>query len=236
MALIKGRLKEYINKFLFYLQDLNRELSKKRVYPYVKAREIRDNIKKVGGRFETVKDFEDEMLIFGNKILELQGKSYPVTSARDTVRMLEELRRLRSNLIIVPGDVAGEEYVIAVKAFVDGDKILNEFAFPLTALGIAMALSEKVKGKPVTSAESLFYLMVKVLFGGANKKGLDRSDVSLLKIATRADPNQLETMNIVKRGKDREYVLVEPSDASKFESFLKSRGIDVRETKAQERG
>ncbi len=52
-------------------------------------------------------------------------------------------------------------------------------------------------------------LMVKVLFGGANKKSLDRSDVSLLKIATRADPNLLEKMNIVKRGKDREYMLVE---------------------------
>ncbi len=121
--------------------------------------------------------------------------------------------------------------IYSPKGVLNVEYILNEFAFPLTALGIAMALSEKVKGKPVTSTESLFYLMVKVLFGGANKKGLDRSDVSLLKIATRADPNQLETMNIVKRGKEREYVLVEPSDASKFDSFLKGRGIDVREPK-----
>jgi len=92
-----------------------------------------------------------------------------------------------------------------------------------------MALSEKAKGKPVTSTDALFYLMVKVLFGGAKKKALERNDVSLLKIATRADPNQLERINIVKRGREREYTLVEPADASKLDSFLKSRGIDVAE-------
>jgi hypothetical protein len=54
-------------------------------------------------------------------------------------------------------------------------------------LGIARALSKKAKGKPVTSIEALFYLMVKVLFGGVKKKNLERNDVSLLKIATRAD-------------------------------------------------
>ena len=94
-----------------------------------------------------------------------------------------------------------------------------------------MALSEKAKGKPVTSTDALFYLMVKVLFGGAKKKALERNDVSLLKIATRADPNQLERINIVKRGREREYTLVEPADASKLDGFLKSRGIDVAEPK-----
>jgi len=125
IALIKGKLREYISEFLFYLQDLNRELSKKRVYPHVRAREIQDDIKKVCGKFETLKDFEDEMLLLGKKILEVQGKSYPISSARDTVRMLEELRGLRSNLIIIPGEVVGEEYVIAVKAFAGGDELLE---------------------------------------------------------------------------------------------------------------
>ncbi|RZN42178.1 MAG: helicase, partial [Methanophagales archaeon ANME-1-THS] len=58
LALIKGKLKEYITDFLYYLQDLNRELSKKRVYPYIKAREIKDNITKVCGEFKTLKDFD----------------------------------------------------------------------------------------------------------------------------------------------------------------------------------
>jgi superfamily II DNA or RNA helicase len=126
LALIKGKLKEYINDFLYYLQDLNRELSKKRVYPYIKAREIRDNIRKVCGGFETINDFEDEMLALGAKILELQDKPYPIKSARDTVRMLEELRGLKSTLIIVPDEVIGEEYVIVVRAFAEG-KVLLEF-------------------------------------------------------------------------------------------------------------
>ena len=121
--------------------------------------------------------------------------------------------------------------IYSPKGVLSVEDILNEFAFPLTALGIAMALSEKAKGKPVTSTDALFYLMVKVLFGGAKKKSLERNDVSLLKIATRADPNQLERINIVKRGREREYTLVEPADASKLDSFLKSRGIDVAEPK-----
>jgi len=119
--------------------------------------------------------------------------------------------------------------IYSPKGVLSVEDILNEFAFPLTALGIAIALSEKAKGKPVTSTDALFYLMVKVLFGGAKKKSLERNDVSLLKIATRADPNQLERINIVKRGREREYTLVEPADASKLDSFLKSRGIDVAE-------
>jgi len=121
--------------------------------------------------------------------------------------------------------------IYSPKGVLSVEDILNKFAFPLTALGIAMALSEKAKGKPVTSTDALFYLMVKVLFGGAKKKSLERNDVSLLKIATRADPNQLERINIVKRGREREYTLVEPADASKLDVFLKSRGIDVAEPK-----
>jgi len=121
--------------------------------------------------------------------------------------------------------------IYSPKGVLSVEDILNKFAFPLTALGIAMALSEKAKGKPVTSTDALFYLMVKVLFGGAKKKSLERNDVSLLKIATRADPNQLEKVNIVKRGREREYTLVEPADALKLDSFLKSRGIDVAEPK-----
>jgi putative DNA methylase len=121
--------------------------------------------------------------------------------------------------------------IYSPKGVLSVEDILNEFAYPLTALGIAMALSDKVKGKPVTSTEALFYLMVKVLFGGVEKKSIDRTDVSLLKIATRADPNQLEKIMILKRGKEKGYTLVEPAYASKLDSFIKSRGINITELK-----
>ena len=126
LALIKGKLREYINEFIYYLRDLNRELSKKRVYPYIQAREVLDNIKKVCGDFETINDFENEMIGLGERILDIQGKPhYQGISAMDTVQMLEGLRELRSSLIVVPDDRTGMEYVVSTKASVNGEEILN---------------------------------------------------------------------------------------------------------------
>ena len=107
--------------------------------------------------------------------------------------------------------------------------ILEDLAYPLTAQGISDALSETVEGEPVTSSEALFYLMAKVLFGGVKKKSLDRNDVLLLGIATRADPNGLKDIKILRKNKD--YSLIEPVDGSKLESFLKNKGVKVSDPK-----
>ena len=153
-------------------------------------------------------------------------------------RRAEKMIRIHKGRDVLIGTLSAALRVITTykeiyspKGVLSVEDILNEFAYPLTALGIAMALCEKVKGKPVTSTEALFYLMVKVLFGGMEKKSIDRTDVSLLKIATRADPNQLEKIALLKRGKEKGYTLVEPADASTLDSFIKGRGITIAELK-----
>ena len=127
------------------------------------------------------------------------------------------------SIITSYSEIYSPERVMSMKS------ILEDLAYPLTAQGISDALSETVEGKPVTSSEALFYLMAKVLFGGVKKKSLDRNDVLLLGIATRADPNGLKDIGILRKNKD--YSLIEPVDGSKLESFLKNKGVKVSDPK-----
>lgn len=108
-------------------------------------------------------------------------------------------------------------------------RLLTEYVYPFTAIGIAESLREIAKVGEIKSSEALFYLLVKALFGSKEKmivKKMDRNDIALLQISTRVDANKLISNNIVKKLKEKGkegYRLQEPTneDVSMFERFLK---------------
>ena len=118
----------------------------------------------------------------------------------------------------------------------DVSRLLTEYVYPFTAIGIAESLREIARVGEIKSPEALFYLLVKALFGSKEKmivKKMDRSDINLLKISTRVDTNKLIGDNIIKEVKEG-YKLQEPAtdDASLLERFLKEeRGINLAKPK-----
>jgi len=107
----------------------------------------------------------------------------------------------------------------------DVSRLLTEYVYPFTAIGIAESLREIAKVGEIKSPEALFYLLVKALFGSREKfisKKMDRSDINLLKISTRVDTNKLINDNIIKEVKEG-YKLQEPAteETSALERFLK---------------
>jgi len=105
------------------------------------------------------------------------------------------------------------------------EKLLTEYVYPFTAMGIVESLRERAGVGQIKSPEALFYLLVKALFGKKEKmvtKKMDRNDVNLLKISTKVDTNNLIKDGIVKNLKG-EYILQEPTlDENLFlEAFLR---------------
>jgi len=115
--------------------------------------------------------------------------------------------------------------VYDAKGDLDVSKLLTEYVYPFTAIGIAESLREIAKVGEIKSPEALFYLLVKALFGSKEKmvvKKMDRNDITLLQISTRVDANRLMNDNILKQIKEG-YKLQEPTieDVSMIERFLK---------------
>ncbi|MEM5815451.1 MAG: hypothetical protein QXL14_00175 [Candidatus Aenigmatarchaeota archaeon] len=104
-------------------------------------------------------------------------------------------------------------------------RLLTEYVYPFTAMGISESLRELTKVGEIKSPKALFYLLVKALFGSKEKmiiKKMDRSDINLLKISTKVDTNRLINNNLIKRIKTG-YKLQEPVSYERpdFEKFLK---------------
>ena len=111
------------------------------------------------------------------------------------------------------------------KGNLDVSRLLIDYVYPFTAIGIAESLREIAKVGKIKSPEALFYLLVKALFGSKEKmiiKKMDRNDITLLQISTRVDANRLINDNILKQIKEG-YKLQEPTieDVSMLERFLK---------------
>ncbi|MEM3518651.1 MAG: DUF1156 domain-containing protein [Candidatus Micrarchaeaceae archaeon] len=104
-------------------------------------------------------------------------------------------------------------------------RLLTEYVYPFTAVGIAESLREIAKVGEIKSPEVLFYLLVKSIFGSKEEmivKNMDRSDINLLKISTKVDIDKLIDESIIKIVKEG-FRLQEPTsrDISVLERFLR---------------
>lgn len=112
----------------------------------------------------------------------------------------------------------------------DVKSLVTDYVYPATAKALAMALG-KFAGSPgeVKRPESLFYLITKALFPkiGKAKRKLDRTNIALISIGTKADINTLQKFRIMYREKANFY-LEEPAteDRKSFEEILREKGIN----------
>jgi len=107
--------------------------------------------------------------------------------------------------------------------------LVTEYVYPATAKALAMALG-KFAGSPgeVKRPESLFYLIIKALFPkmGKAKRKLDRTNVALISIGTKADINDLQKFRILYREKENFYLEeLATEDRKSFEEILRRKGI-----------
>mgnify|MGYP000551244418 CR=1 FL=1 len=128
----------------------------------------------------------------------------------------------------------------ARKEKIDYEKrIMSEIVYPATGRGLIEYLS-KVYDAPVRSAESILYLLFKILFtppeegpktGIAREKRLESSDMILLSLAAGAAINDFKAKRIVKEKRSQnkvEYILLEPKSTkpSDIEALLRSKGLN----------
>ena len=133
--------------------------------------------------------------------------------------------------------------------------LVKNYVYPASYLGLMKALSEKADLKEtVKSADSMFYLIVKVAFGGAKRKILESTDARIISIGTLLDLNDAVKWRILKYGsgsvlpseEDEEeeekganvaraktLILMEPvsSEKSKLGELLEVRGVGVSDLK-----
>ena len=112
----------------------------------------------------------------------------------------------------------------------DVKSLVTDYVYPATAKALAMALGE-FAGTPseVKRPESLFYLITKALFPKPKrvKRKLDRSNIALVSIGTKADLDTLENLTILHKEKGKFY-LEEPAmaDRKSFEELLQLKDIN----------
>jgi len=172
-------------------------------------------------------------------ILDLKDRI--INSAKDRVKELVDQRYVGRDVLV--GAMASSLSVVTEheglyggKGDLSVEKLLTEYVYPFTAMGIVESLRETAGVGQIKSPEVLFYLLVKALFGKKEKmvtKKMDRNDVNLLKISTKVDTNNLIKDGIVKNLKG-EYILQEPTlDENLFlETFLREkRGINPGKVK-----
>jgi len=160
----------------------------------------------------------------------LDLKERIINSAKDRVKELVDQGYVGRDVLV--GAMASSLSVVTEhEGLYDGkgdlsvEKLLTEYVYPFTAMGIVESLRERAGVGQIKSPEALFYLLVKALFGKKEKmvtKKMDRNDVNLLKISTKVDTNNLIKDGIVKNLKG-EYILQEPTlDENLFlEAFLR---------------
>ena len=111
----------------------------------------------------------------------------------------------------------------------DVKSLVTEYVYPATAKALAMALGE-FAGTPgeIKRPESLFYLITKALFPKPEKakRKLDRTNIALLSIGTKADIYALQKLIILRKEKEKFY-LEEPATADRksLEELLQKKGI-----------
>jgi putative DNA methylase len=133
--------------------------------------------------------------------------------------------------------------------------LVKNYVYPASYLGLMKALSEKADLKEtVKSADSMFYLIVKVAFGGAKRKILESTDARIISIGTLLDLNDAVKWRILKYGsgsvlpseedegeeekganvaRAKTLILMEPvsSEKSKLGELLEVRGVGVSDLK-----
>ena len=117
----------------------------------------------------------------------------------------------------------------------DTYELIDKYVYPATMLGIVRGVSRKSGLKDgVSSPESMFYLIVKVLLRGLKRKKLSSNDARIIALGTSVDLRKLiDRSNILSKDKNENkeksgLSLLDPTSTERgeLERFLLKRGLE----------
>ena len=125
------------------------------------------------------------------------------------------------------------------------DELVDKYVYPAATIGIAGAYARRADVRDgVRSPDAMFYLLVKCLMAGAEKKIIESTDLRLLSIGTSLDVDAAvkewrilrpagrgEEESGAKVAKAKSFILFEPPSAekSKLAELLEARGVGISE-------
>ena len=107
--------------------------------------------------------------------------------------------------------------------------LVDKYVYPATMLGIVRGVSKKSGLKDgVSSPESMFYLIVKVLLRGLKRKKLSSNDARIIALGTSVDLRKLIDRSKILSREKSELSLLDPtsSERGELERFLLKRGLE----------
>ncbi len=108
-------------------------------------------------------------------------------------------------------------------------ELVDKYVYPATMLGIVRGVSRKSGLKDgVSSPESMFYLIVKVLLRGLKRKRLSSNDARIIALGTSVDLKKLIDRSKILSREKSELSLLDPtsSERGELERFLLRRGLE----------
>ena len=216
LASIRGNLREFVSAFLKYAQQLNQEISRKRVYPVEKATEIKNSLVKIGGIEDEEVDweiFEKALKALGNAVLKEDDRVY---QSRDVVRLLKDRatgntfkgNNIHSSYIIIPSKKQSVDFIACVKLWINGKKLLE---FPAIYIG---------ESKRVIYGVSAINYLTKLMEKGGIPEFTEHIDI------LKTYSLEIEKFKIQSKVKDifRE-ILFKSTD---YEDYLIAKGLKTR--------
>ncbi len=111
----------------------------------------------------------------------------------------------------------------------DTYELVDKYVYPATMLGIVRGVSRKSGLKDgVSSPESMFYLIVKVLLRGLKRKKLSSNDARIIALGTSVDLKKLIDRSKILSREKSELSLLDPTSTERggLERFLLRRGLE----------
>ncbi|MEM3389773.1 MAG: DUF1156 domain-containing protein, partial [Thermoproteota archaeon] len=170
-----------------------------------------------------------------------------VDAAEDRAKTLMDLNVLGRDLFIgtlaaALSTATGYREIVGMGRL-DVAKLVDEYVYPATCLGLTRAYARKADLKDgIRSSDAMFYLITKCLLAEAKEKVIESTDFRLLSIGTSLDTKSaLSDWKILRRAgkgeemegaevaKSKALYLLEPTstEPSKIAEFLEFRGVSV---------
>ncbi|MEM3871895.1 MAG: DUF1156 domain-containing protein, partial [Nitrososphaeria archaeon] len=170
-----------------------------------------------------------------------------VDAAEDRAKTLMDLNVLGRDLFIgtlaaALSTATGYREIVGMGKL-DVAKLVDEYVYPATCLGLTRAYARKADLKDgIRSSDAMFYLITKCLLAEAKEKVIESTDFRLLSIGTSLDTKSAlgdwkilrragkgEEMEGAEVAKSKALYLLEPTstEPSKIAEFLEFRGVSV---------
>nr|MDO8081704.1 helicase-related protein [Candidatus Freyarchaeota archaeon] len=184
-AELTDQLDEFINAFLTTVQNLNNELSSKKVFPIISAKKIKSNLKRII-LTDNLLEYEQVLADMATRLAYLEGKSeFEINTLKHAVKIIEYLRfgkkeRLPKLLLSTSESEYGIFHIIKVRTndrdyYIIYDKNKERVLVGINLLRFVAEISKNGFSAPKSSNNAGEFEELKI-----NQKGFIRNTVQMM--------------------------------------------------------